>query len=327
MCLCVRRAVRVACDRILVRIWLSEKEAPGTARIAVSQAHSGPARADGRSHAVSPTRASALITQTDRQIYPRARRVVKRASAATHTRSVLREAGRTRGQALFSQSPPSLACPRAAAVGPARVHTFVLKMASTPLRPPVYSLDAIGCLDALHQIRAHNGGTLYVPPGRWECPSLNLSSHTTLFLAANATLKATPSDDKWPLVAPLSIYGIGHDHPGPRYAPFIGGWDVVDVVIGGANGTIDGSGEFWWAIADEGRELYTRPSLFECVRCRDIVMQDVTFANSGFWTVHPVLSKGVTARRITILNPHPSPNTDGFDPDATSDVLLADSYI
>ncbi len=198
---------------------------------------------------------------------------------------------------------------------------------ATPIRPPVYSLADYGCQQALDGIRQNSGGTFYVPPGVWACPSLNFTSHTTIYLAENATLMATPSEDEWPLLAPLSIYGDGHDHPGPRYAPFIGGWDVEDLVIGGMNGTINGSGQFWWAIFDAHRERYTRPSLFECVRCTDVVMQDVTFANSGFWTVHPVLNKRVTARRITIRNPHPSPNTDGFDPDATSDVLLEDSFI
>ena len=48
--------------------------------------------------------------------------------------------------------------------------------------------------------------------------------------------------------------------------------------------------------------------------------------HSGFWVVHPVLNKRVTARRISVLNPNDSPNTDGFDPDACSDVLLEDSY-
>ena len=78
----------------------------------------------------------------------------------------------------------------------------------------------------------------------WLCPPLNLTSNLTVYLEANATLKADTSAD-WPLLAPLSIYGTGHDHRGPRLAPFLGGFDIEHLTIGGENGTIDGSGNFW----------------------------------------------------------------------------------
>eukprot|EP01052_Picozoa_sp_SAG31_P040222 SAG31_NODE_5775_length_2332_cov_1.669503_1_plen_240_part_00 len=34
----------------------------------------------------------------------------------------------------------------------------------------------------------------------------------------------------------------------------------------------------------------------------------------------------MVARRLTVLNDHHSPNTDGFDPDSTSEVLIEDSF-
>jgi polygalacturonase len=184
-------------------------------------------------------------------------------------------------------------------------------MWSTTLPPPVVSVATHGCAGALELLRNTDGGTMFVPSGVHTCGPFNLTSNLFIYLAAGAVLKAEPSADaaKWPLLAPLSIYGTGHDDPGPRFSPFVGGFDVSNVTIGGENGTIDGSGAFWWAIADAGLERYTRPSLFECVRCTDLTLQDVTFRNSGFWTVHPVLSRRVTARRITVLNPHPSPNS------------------
>lgn len=155
-----------------------------------------------------------------------------------------------------------------------------------------------------------------------------MTNNTVLYLAEGAILKADTSSD-WPFLAPLPNYGIAHDTPGtyPRLAPFIGGFNVENLTIGGENGTIDGSGWYWWEKSSFGlHSTYTRPSLFECVGCFDIVMQDVTFAHSSFWTIHPVLSRRVRASRITVLNPITVPNTDGFDPDSTSDVLLEDSY-
>ena len=52
--------------------------------------------------------------------------------------------------------------------------------------------------------------------------------------------------------------------------------------------------------------------LFECMNCTDLLFQDVTFRDSPFWTVHPVFSRRVVARRLTILNDHHSPNTGAW---------------
>ena len=207
--------------------------------------------------------------------------------------------------------------------------------AITPKPAPVISLAEIGCLDALDALRTAGGGTLLVPAGVWLCPPLNLTSNTVVYLERGAILKADVTVS-WPSLRPLPNYLVSHDHPlqgKPRLAPFLGGFNVTNLTIGGENGTVDGSGRFWYEQGNYGKnESHTRPSLFECVFCRDLVMEDVTFANSSFWTVHPVLSAGLRASRIFIINPTTGdpllvPNTDGFDPDSTSDVVLEDSYI
>lgn len=222
----------------------------------------------------------------------------------------------------------------------------VVMSRSTGILDSVVSVADHGCQGALDILRRRGGGTLLVPRGEWSCAPMNLTSHLTVYLEAGATLKADPHSH-WPLLAPLSTYhrgpspptprpGPGKDNlePGPRWAPFLNGFNVTNLTIRGGNGTIDGSGAHWWSRHWVGTEIHTRPSLFECVQCEDIVLEDTTFKNSGFWTIHPVLSKRVTARRITVLAQQwsllppaiGSPNTDGFDPDSTSDVLLEDSY-
>ena len=70
----------------------------------------------------------------------------------------------------------------------------------------------------------------------------------------------------------------------------------------------------------------TRGHLVEFQFSTDIVFDNITLRNSPFWTVHPYACDRVTARRLTILNPSRSPNTDGFDPDSTSNVLIEDSF-
>ena len=206
---------------------------------------------------------------------------------------------------------------------------------ATPKPTPVVSLANHGCLAALALLQAAGGGTFLVPEGVWRCPAMNMTSNTLVYLEHGAVLKAD-SAAPWPSLAPLPNYKVSHDHPlqgKPRLAPFIGGFHVTNLTLGGENGTIDGSGHDFWKQGNFGKnETHTRPSLFECVYCSNLVMEDVTFANSSFWTVHPVLSTNVRASRISIINPTTGdrllvPNTDGFDPDSTSNVLLEDSYI
>ena len=203
--------------------------------------------------------------------------------------------------------------------------------AATAMPPPVVRVStACDFSCTLEKLRSSGGGTLFVPPGEWLSPPVNLTSHLTIYLAAGATVKADPRvfrAGKWPLVAPIPTYGRGHDFAGPRWAPFLNGYDVQNLTIGGENGTIDGSGAFWWARHIAKLEKYTRPPLFSCLRCTDMLLRDTTFRNSAFWTIHPVLGRRLTARRIHILSPNDAPNTDGFDPDSTSDVIFEDSYV
>ena len=82
-----------------------------------------------------------------------------------------------------------------------------------------------------------------------------------------------------------------------------------------------------WAMHSAKMMKYTWPPLWSCVRCTDMLLEDTTFKDSAFWTMHPVLGRRLTARRLHILAPNDAPNTDGFDPDSTSDVLFEDSYV
>jgi polygalacturonase len=61
----------------------------------------------------------------------------------------------------------------------------------------------------------------------------------------------------------------------------------------------------------------------------DIEISQLTLTNSLFWTVHPVYSRRVWAHSLRILHPTDgsAPNTDGIDPDSTSDVLIKNCYI
>ncbi|XP_022761092.1 probable polygalacturonase isoform X1 [Durio zibethinus] len=184
--------------------------------------------------------------------------------------------------------------------------------------------------EAIYRIQhlGRRGGTLlYVPPGVYLTDSFNLTSHLTLYLARGAVIKATQDTWNWPLISPLPSYGRGRERPGGRYMSFIHGDGLQDVVITGENGTIDGQGAIWWNMWRQGTLQFTRPNLVEFVNSRDIIISNVIFQNSPFWNIHPVYCSDVVIQYVTILAPSDSPNTDGIDPDSSSNVCIEDSFI
>ncbi|ONI07400.1 hypothetical protein PRUPE_5G117600 [Prunus persica] len=179
----------------------------------------------------------------------------------------------------------------------------------------------------IEHLKRRGGTLLYIPPGVYLTESFNLTSHMTLYLAKGAVIKATQDTRNWPLIAPLPSYGRGRELPGGRYSSFIHGDGIHDVVITGENGTIDGQGGVWWNMWRQRTLQFTRPNLIEFMNSKNIIISNVIFQNSPFWNIHPVYCSNVVVRYVTILAPYDSPNTDGVDPDSSSNVCIEDSYI
>ncbi|XP_050377538.1 probable polygalacturonase [Argentina anserina] len=179
----------------------------------------------------------------------------------------------------------------------------------------------------IQHLHRRGGTLLYIPPGVYLTESFNLTSHMTLYLAKGAVIRATKDTKNWPLIAPLPSYGRGRERPGGRYVSFIHGDGIHDVVITGENGTIDGQGEVWWNMWRQRTLQFTRPNLIEFINSKNIIISNVVFQNSPFWNIHPVYSSNIVVRYVTILAPADSPNTDGIDPDSSSNVCIEDSYI
>lgn len=179
----------------------------------------------------------------------------------------------------------------------------------------------------IQHLHRRGGTLLYIPPGVYLTESFNLTSHMTLYLARGAVIKATQDTRNWPLIAPLPSYGRGRECPGGRYISFIHGDGIHDVVITGENGTIDGQGDVWWNMWRQRTLQFTRPNLIEFLNSKNIIISNVIFQNSPFWNIHPVYSSNIVIRYVTILAPADSPNTDGIDPDSSSNVCIEDAYI
>lgn len=70
----------------------------------------------------------------------------------------------------------------------------------------------------------------------------------------------------------------------------------------------------------DGQQHYLRPTLIELYECENILLEDFSIKESPFWTVHPVFSKNITVRNLTIYGA--VLNDDGVDPDSCEDVLI-----
>ncbi|KAL1216236.1 putative polygalacturonase [Cardamine amara subsp. amara] len=179
----------------------------------------------------------------------------------------------------------------------------------------------------LNSFSDKGGAKLFVPAGQWLTGSFDLISHLTLWLDKGATILGSTSSDNWPLVDPLPSYGRGRELPGKRHRSLIYGQNLTDVVITGENGTIDGQGSVWWDWFRNGELNYTRPHLVELMNSTGLIISNLTFLNSPFWNIHPVYCRDIVVKNLTILAPLESPNTDGVDPDSSTNVCIEDCYI
>lgn len=172
---------------------------------------------------------------------------------------------------------------------------------------------------AIADMEKEGGGTLYVPSGIYETCSIHLKDNMRLDLDSGATLLFLDDRELYEVVE-TEFEGI----MGKMYMPCIYAKDAVNVSVTG-KGTIDGQGRRWWKEKDQ--LPYARPCLVCFEGCENVSLEGITLKNSPAWTVHPVYCNNVRIHGVTIKNPADSPNTDGIDPDCSSNVRISDCMI
>ena len=205
------------------------------------------------------------------------------------------------------------------------------------------TLDAEAINRVISTCNAEGGGVVRLPPGTYFTTVVYLKSNVTLEVQEGATLLFSDDFNQYPIIESrwggVELWG---------FTPLVYANDAQNVTITG-KGVIDGNGKAWWKYIypkdyvkvysdgklkkrDEriGRPVhipgepgaFPRPFLVEFRRCKNILIEGVTVSNSPCWTIHAVYCDGVTARNLTVLAPFESPNTDGFNPDSSKNVLV-----
>jgi polygalacturonase len=75
--------------------------------------------------------------------------------------------------------------------------------------------------------------------------------------------------------------------------------------------------EEWEEIRD-----YLRPVLLSFVKCKNVLLDGVTFQNSPAWNIHPLMCENVILSGLTVRNPWYSQNGDGLDLESCKNAVI-----
>ena len=170
--------------------------------------------------------------------------------------------------------------------------------------------DVTGIVQKAINECAKKGTTLIFPAGTYLCKQLNIPSGASLHLEKDAIIKANPAD--W------QFFASNDDVSTKR---FINIKDARHIRITG-QGAIDGSGRQ----LRESFEDKARMRLLMAINSSDILIDGVMLRDPGSWNSQILLCRDVTFRNVKLLNDMQISNTDGFDPDASSNVLIENCF-
>jgi polygalacturonase len=193
----------------------------------------------------------------------------------------------------------------------------------------VVSLTGLGVVSSSEEIQTEKiqnainqavkqDNTLVVPAGIYVAGTLHLPSNLRLYLSPGAIIKGT---------ARLEDY-----HKGRGEGAQLRMDNARHVQIFG-RGVIDNNGfllrkQF---LPDRKRG---RTKMLVASRSQDLIVKDVVLRDSGVWCVHTVESDGMRFSNLKIISvvrsetgPDTSHNTDGFDPDNSSNITIENNFI
>ena len=197
------------------------------------------------------------------------------------------------------------------------------------------------------------GGQVIVPAGEWNTGAITLKSNVNLVIEKDAKLQFVFDTRLYPNVR-TRWEGLDCIN----YQPCIYAYQAKNIAITG-EGTIDGGGsrDTWWPMCGAAKygwnenvkesqkigrpEIFKmaqdnvpiekrvmgkgkglRPQLVNLYQCENILIEGVTMLRSPFWVIHPLLSKNITVKKVTVHND--GPNGDGCDPESCENVLIED---
>ena len=222
------------------------------------------------------------------------------------------------------------------------------------------TLNTAVIAQAIETLSAQGGGTVYFPAGTYLTGPIKFESNITIEISSGATLLFSPNFEDYLPFVEMRYEGVVMK----SFCPLFYAYEKENITIKG-RGKIDGNGRAWWSVAwamdgiDEYKHLlervkplqelwdrenagltieeqsdwkrtfakrFFRPPFIQMYKSSNIKIEDISIANSPFWTINPEFCQNVTIRGVTINNPY-SPNTDGINPSSCKDVHISDCHI
>lgn len=193
---------------------------------------------------------------------------------------------------------------------------------------------------AIEVCHRQGGGRVSLPPGVYLCDGpLHLLSGVNLHVQEGAVLRFDTVADLYLPAVKVRWEGVVCYN----YSPLIYAIGQERIGLTG-KGRIEGQGRAYWnawrklqpaaqkrlrlmgatETPEQSRVFgagdFLRPTMVEFYECQNILIEDLTFADSPFWTIHPVFSKNITIRNLVVKGYFW--NDDGIDPDSCEDVLI-----
>lgn len=165
------------------------------------------------------------------------------------------------------------------------------------------------------------GRTLAFPRGVYPTGTLRIGSNTHIYLADGAIIKGSDNREDYPTDG--GLLEADHIHNKEHYTDN-GEWmtfsrliliDSAENVSIRGRGIIDGSGAVLRAQGKPANLIRIRNS-------RNVVIEGILLRDPAAWNTHIHYSDGVTIRDVKLINDATVPNTDGFDPDASTNVMI-----
>lgn len=166
---------------------------------------------------------------------------------------------------------------------------------------------------------------LVFSPGIYKTGTIRISSNARIYLPAGAMIKGSEKREDYP--SDDGRKESDHINDKANYTDN-GEWmtfsrlllvdNAKDVKIWG-DGTIDGSGSI---VRAQGKPA----NLIRIRNSKDVEIDGLVLRDPASWNTHILKSENVTIRNIKMLNDRDVPNTDGFDPDASKNVLIENCF-
>jgi len=179
-----------------------------------------------------------------------------------------------------------------------------------------YNIDTTGKINetlkiqkALNEISG-SGKILYFPRGRYKAGQIFPRSNSRIRFDKGAVLNADTSS--------VNQYFPTDDIENRRFI-YLNGVENIEIT---GQGIINGNGAYL-------RSRYgddARVRLILAVNSKNILIEGLVLKDPGSWNTQVIKCNGVILRNLKLLNDIDLPNTDGFDPDASTNVLIENCF-